>query len=102
VRTADFAVRAFSASGINQRRGTEGELWRPRFFHRALRTVQEYNEKVEHIHRNTVRAGLMSQPQEWRWSSFNEYAGLSPANQVQRCDLFVDRIRIPADPRTRI
>ena len=71
-------------------------------FDRALRTVEEYNEKVEYIHQNPVRAGLVSRPQDWRWSSFNEYAGLSPAEQIERCGLIIDRIRIPSDLRTRI
>jgi len=40
-------VKQSSMTGINQRRGTGGQLWQPRFFDRALRTVQEYDEKVE-------------------------------------------------------
>jgi len=96
------SVKQSSMSGINQSRGTEGELWQPRFFDRALRTVEEYNEKVEYIHQNPVRAGLVSRPQDWRWSSFNEYAGLSPAEQIERCGLIIDRIRIPSDLRIRI
>jgi hypothetical protein len=28
-------------SALNQRRGADGELWQPRFFGRALRTVKE-------------------------------------------------------------
>ncbi len=89
-------------SGINQRRGTEGELWQPRFFDRALRTVKEYQDKVEYIHLNPVRAGLVDSPQDWRWSSFNEYAGVSPEEQKQRCSLTIDRVTIPTDPRTRL
>jgi hypothetical protein len=32
-------------TGINRLRGREGELLQPRFFDRALRTVEEYREK---------------------------------------------------------
>jgi len=64
--------------------------------------VQKYNEKVEYIHLNPVRAGLVSQPQDWRWSSFHEYAGASPEEQRRRCGLIIDRVRLPADPSTRI
>jgi hypothetical protein len=53
----------------------------PRFFDRALRTVKEYNEKVEYIHLNPVKAGLASRPEDWRWSSYNEYAGMSAEEQ---------------------
>ncbi len=41
------SVKQSSMSAVNQRRGGEGELWQPRFFDRALRTVKEYNETVK-------------------------------------------------------
>jgi len=88
-------------TGINQRRATEGELWQPRFFDRALRTVREYHEKIEYIHLNPVRAGWVGHAGDWRWSSFNEYAGMRPEEQRQRCGLTIDRVKIPADPHTR-
>jgi len=87
---------------INRRRAEAGELWQARFFDRALRTVKEYNEKVEYIHLNPVRAGLVGRPQDWRWSSVNEYSGISATEQKRRCGLTIDRVRIPSDPRTRI
>jgi hypothetical protein len=43
---------------------------------RAPRSVKEYNEKVEYIQLNPVRAGLVSFPEDWRWSSYNEHAGM--------------------------
>ncbi len=43
---------------MNRRRAESGELWQVRFFDRAVRTMKEYNEKVEYIHLNPVsRAG---------------------------------------------
>jgi REP element-mobilizing transposase RayT len=44
---------------INRERHASGELWQGRFFDRAFRTVKEYNEKVEYIHLNPVKAGLV-------------------------------------------
>ena len=96
------SVKQSSMSAVNQSRGAEGELWQPRFFDRALRTVKEYNEKVEYIHLNPVRAGLVSRQEDWRWSSYNEYAGTSADEQNERCGLIVDRVRMPCDPRARI
>jgi putative transposase len=77
-------VKQSSMTGINRLRGTEGELWQPRFFDRALRTAKEYHERGEHIHLNPVRAGLVGRPQDWRWLSFNEYAGMRPEEPVSR------------------
>jgi putative transposase len=96
------SVKQSSMIAVNQGRDTDGELWQPRFFDRALRTVGEYNEKVEYIHLNPVRAGLVSRPEDWRWSSYNEYAGMSAEEQERRCGLIVDRVRMPSDPRARI
>jgi hypothetical protein len=56
------SVKQGSMRAVNHRRGAEGELWQPGFFDRALRTIKEYNEKVEYIHFNPVRAGWVSPP----------------------------------------
>ena len=87
---------------INRRREASGELWQPRFFDRALRTVREYNEKVEYIHLNPVKAGLVQRSQDWRWSSANEYCGVSAVEQEGRCGLTIDRVNLPSDPNARI
>jgi putative transposase len=89
-------------SAVKQRRGADGELWQPRFFDRALRTVKGYNEKVEYTHLNPVRAGWVSRPEDWRGSSHNEYAGISADEQNERCGFIVDRVRMPCDPRARV
>jgi hypothetical protein len=60
------------------------------------------SDRVEYIHLNPVRAGLVSRPEDWRWSSYNEYAGMSAGEQNGRCGLTVDRVRMPSDPRARI
>ena len=99
------SVKQSSMSAVNQRRGAEGELWQPRFFDCALRSVKEYNEKVEYIHLDPVRAGLVSRPEDWSrpaGSSYNECAGMSADEQNERWGLMVDRVRMPSDPRARI
>ena len=70
--TISVAIKSVKMSSlilINRWRGEHGELWQGRFFDRALRTVREYNEKVEYIHLNPVKAGLVRRAQDWRWSS---------------------------------
>ena len=96
------SIKTSSMILINRRRGESGELWQERFFDRALRTVKEYNEKVEYIHLNPVRAWLVCRPQDWPWSSMHEYCGASAAEQQRRSGLTIDWVRMPSDPRTRI
>jgi len=77
-------------------------LFQPRFFDRALRTVREYHEKVEYIHLNPVKAGWVSQPEDWAWSSVHDYTGNGNDRPVTPSGLSVDCVFLPADPRTRI
>ncbi len=96
------AVKVSSIIAINVRLGESGELWQGRFFDRALRTVKEYHETVEYIHGNPVRRGLVKRAEEWKWSSMPEYAGATAEEQEQRCGLRIDRVRLPANEKTRI
>jgi hypothetical protein len=47
---------------------------------------------------NPVRAGLVSRPEDWRRSSYSEYAGVSADQQNGRCGSIVDRVRMPSGP----
>jgi hypothetical protein len=96
------AVKVSSMIGTVVRRGERAELWQDRFFDRPLRTVKEYNERVEYIHLNPVRRGLVGDTRDWKWSSVHEYAGVSGEEQERRCGPRIDRVRLPADENTRI
>ena len=96
------SIKNSSTTLVNEGRSTSGELWQGRFFDRALRTVKEYHDKVEYIHRNPVKAGLASRPEDWRWSSVLEYSGMSAAEQMRHCELIIDRVSLPSDLSARI
>jgi putative transposase len=69
---------------------------------RALRTVKEYHEKVWYIHLNPVKAGLVSRPEDWPWSSVHDYTGTINPAPITPSGVSVDRVSLPADPRARI
>lgn len=96
------AIKDGAAKRIHRRRRERGTLFQPRFFDRALRTVREYQEKVEYLHLNPVKAALGSCPEDWAWSSVHDYVGNVSDAPITPRGLSVDRIMIPADPRTRI
>lgn len=77
-------------------------LWQSRFFDRALRTVKEYHEKVNYIHRNPVTVGLVSRPEDWRWSSVRDFTGGINGSVAISNVLTVDRVLLPVEERTRI
>jgi putative transposase len=96
------AIKVGSTHRINAARKESGLLWQPRFFDRAVRTVKEYYEKVEYIHLNPVRAGLVERAEDWPWSSVRDYAGSLSGTTGAHPILPIDRILLPADERTRL
>ena len=91
-----------STPRINAARRESGLLWPPRFFDRAVRTVKEYDEKVEYIHLNPVRAGLVDRAEDWPWSSVRDYTGSVSGTASAHPILPIDRILLPTDERTRL
>jgi putative transposase len=96
------AIKVGSTHRINAGRKESGLLWQPRFFDRAVRTVKEYYEKVEYIHLNPVRAGLVERAEDWPWSSVRDYAGSLRGTTGAHPILPIDRILLPANEGTRL
>jgi putative transposase len=96
------SIKDAATKRINHSRRKTGRLLQPRFFDRALRTVKEYNGKVEYIHLNPVNAGLVRRPEEWPWSSVHDYTGSTDHIPATPSGLSVDRVWLPFDERTRI
>ena len=102
IAQAMSAIKVSSMVAINHGRNAKGELWQERFFDHALRTVKDYGETIEYIHLNPVKRGLVKRSEDWKWSSFPEYAGADATEQQSRCGLTIDRVPLPADQDTRI
>ena len=49
-------------------------VWQRRFYDFNVRTQHKRVEKLRYIHRNPVKRGLVEKPEQWRWSSFRDYA----------------------------
>ncbi|HWG49715.1 MAG TPA: transposase [Candidatus Acidoferrales bacterium] len=48
-------------------------FWQPRSHDFNVRTKKKYCEKLNYIHMNPVRRGLVNSPELWPWSSFRHY-----------------------------
>jgi REP element-mobilizing transposase RayT len=62
-------IKAFTARRVNQALGRGGPLWQHESFDHWIRSQAEFEETVEYIEANPVRAGLVTRPQDFRWSS---------------------------------
>jgi putative transposase len=96
------AIKVSAAKLINGRRAERGVLFQGRFFDRALRTVKEYHEKLDYIHRNPVAQGLAARPEDWEGSSVHDFAGSMTTPPAEGSPIPVDRIMLPSDEQTRI
>ncbi len=86
------SIKVSATRLINRDRGERG----------ALRTVREYKEKVEYIHWNPVKAGLVTRPEDWGWSSVHDYTGGLKAPAGEGSAIPVDRVLLPADQGARV
>ena len=51
----------------------EPQFWQRRYYGFNVRTEEKTAEKLRYIHRNPVIRGLVSNPEDWEWSSYRHY-----------------------------
>ena len=54
-------------------RRTNEPFWQRRFYDFNVWTEAKRIEKLRYMHRNPVKRGLVSEPEDWAWSSFRHY-----------------------------
>lgn len=86
----DFKSR--SAVTMRKSRRLSGPIWQQRFFDSICRKVHVFWEKMDYIHQNPVRAGLVTRAEDWPWSS--------AATVHVGAILTADPIDLPADRDT--
>ncbi|MDE3137162.1 MAG: transposase [Acidobacteriota bacterium] len=61
-------------------------FWQPRFYDFNVRSSEKRREKLDYMHLNPVKRGLVKEPGEWAWSSYSCYEkgqpGLVPIDPV--------------------
>ena len=99
VRISDVVqnVKRVSSLKINRLRQTRGSRWQRQFWDRFVRHAKEFRERLEYMHMNPVRKGLIEKPEQWRWSSYNNFS-LDPSI-VAACPIQVDYVHLPDNYR---
>jgi putative transposase len=69
------AIKGASAHRINRYLGRRGRVWQDESFDRALRSTANVRGKIEYMLGNPVRAGLVSNPNDYRWLWTESRAG---------------------------
>jgi hypothetical protein len=73
-----------------------GHIWQRRFYDFVVFSEKKRAEKLDYMHRNPVKRGLVLEPEQWAWSSFRHYAngerGLVLMNEGQRAEMKLRKI----------
>ncbi|HXM64085.1 MAG TPA: transposase [Terriglobales bacterium] len=70
-----FLKLSFAKRLPNRKHATESSsFWQKRYYDRNVRDAQEFRIKLRYVHRNPVERGLVKEPAEWKWSSYQHYA----------------------------
>jgi putative transposase len=62
-----------------ERTAANRSFWERRFYDFNVWSRKKEIEKIDYMHMNPVKRGLVAHPKDWRWSSYARYQGLSVA-----------------------
>lgn len=85
-------VKWISARSLNRRRHASGPVWQHQFWDRLVRHAKEFRERLDYMHLNPVRKGFVKRPEEWPWSSYNNFA--LHKGQIKHCPMRIDYVRL--------
>ena len=68
------AIQALKQSVSQKLKAPDGRFWQTRYYDFNVFTAAKRIEKLKYIHRNPVQRGLVTQPEDWPWSSYRHYA----------------------------
>jgi REP element-mobilizing transposase RayT len=61
--------KGFTARQANRLLGRSGAFWEANYFDTAIRDEGHLRRAIQYIENNPVKAGLVSAPDDWMWSS---------------------------------
>jgi len=64
---------------------------------RFVRHAKEFSDRLTYMHLNPVRKQLVNRPEDWRWSSYNNYS--LDCGVVESCPIRIDYVRLSEEYR---
>jgi putative transposase len=89
------AIQALKQS-VSRHLSTSQPFWQDRYYDFNVFTERKRVEKLRYIHRNPVTRHLVPSPEQWQWSSFQQYASGTPGTVA----VFVPWLLSPPKPGT--
>jgi putative transposase len=95
ISTAMQQLKRLSSRKINKLRNSRGSRWQHQFWDRFVRNSKEFAQRLEYMHYNPVRKGLVNSPEDWLWSSYNNFS--LDLKTLQSCPVQIDYVHLPDD-----
>src|SRR5262249_37169110 len=86
-------VKRVSSFKLNRLRHRHGSIWQHQFWDRFVRHTHEFHQRLDYMHFNPVRKGIIKHPEEWRWSSYKNFS--MDKGKVAECPIQIDYVRLP-------
>jgi hypothetical protein len=68
-------LKLFEAAAFKHKRNTNYQFWTHENHSEHIFSNKFMEQKLEYIHNNPVRAGIVDKPEYYRYSSARDYAG---------------------------
>jgi putative transposase len=75
-RKSSYRIRNWfrkNSPGYHSEFGEGDHFWQPKYYSFEIHNHSKLEEKLDYIHLNPVRAGLVDKAIDWRWSSARKY-----------------------------
>jgi putative transposase len=67
-------LKSFKQSVSRQLKGAREQFWQDRYHDKNIRGEEAFSEVVHYIHQNPVKRGLVTAPEQYRWTSYHHLA----------------------------
>jgi len=68
----------------NQKNNTSGSFWQKGYYDRIIRNEHDFKKTLDYIHNNAVKAGLVTTPSEYEFSSYNQWIREEKSSLIDR------------------
>lgn len=66
---------AFRKKAVFNRKNNLNQIWQEGLYAAVVKSMTRFQQKLDYIHANPVKAGLVQSPTEYLWSSARDYCG---------------------------
>ncbi len=63
----------FAMNKLSSKSASKYQIWQEGYHPKMILTDDEFGQKINYIHNNPVKKGLVNQPEEWKYSSYRNY-----------------------------